>query len=145
MKNKIHLVELEFEWNWNWNPEDSRKEREVLENLQPYKHLEKLSIRNYGGTQFPRWLFDNSSLNVLSLKLDCCKYCSCLMMYREVASCLHQSFLHARKQREDTVNFSQVFGGRARKESALLFYEVLVCSICVLRFYSCLMFSLVLI
>ncbi|KAH1217435.1 putative disease resistance RPP13-like protein 1 [Glycine max] len=78
MKNKIHLVELEFEWNWNWNPEDSRKEREVLENLQPYKHLEKLSIRNYGGTQFPRWLFDNSSLNVLSLKLDCCKYCSCL-------------------------------------------------------------------
>ncbi|KAG4395992.1 hypothetical protein GLYMA_19G087000v4 [Glycine max] len=45
---------------------------------------------------------------------------------REVASCLHQSFLHARKQREDTVNFSQVFGGRARKESALLFYEVLV-------------------
>ena len=43
-----------------------------------------------------------------------------------------------RIQREDTVNFSQVFGGRARKESALLFYEVLVCSICVLRFYSCL-------
>ncbi|KAG4938382.1 hypothetical protein AAZX31_16G056400 [Glycine max] len=44
----------------------------------------------------------------------------------KVASCLHQSFLHARKEREDTINFSQVFGGRARKESALLFYEVLV-------------------
>ncbi|KAL2951858.1 hypothetical protein AAZX31_19G078000 [Glycine max] len=55
---------------------------------------------------------------------------------REVASCLHQSFLHARKQREDTVNFSQVFGGRARKESALLFYEVLMTYFC-LRMKIC--------
>ncbi|TKY63100.1 Sister chromatid cohesion 1 protein 2 [Spatholobus suberectus] len=39
---------------------------------------------------------------------------------RQVASYL-------RKQKEeDVVNFSQVFGGRARKESARLFYEVLV-------------------
>ncbi|RDX75101.1 putative disease resistance RPP13-like protein 1, partial [Mucuna pruriens] len=78
LKNKTHLVELELEWNWNWDPDDSRKEREVVENLQPSKHVEKLSIRNYGGTQFPSWLFDNSLVNVMSLKLDCCKYCSCL-------------------------------------------------------------------
>nr|KYP44675.1 Putative disease resistance RPP13-like protein 1 [Cajanus cajan] len=75
MKNKSNLVELELEWNWNWVPNDSRKEKEVLENLQPSKYLEKLSIRNYGGTQFPSWLFD-TSLNVVSLKLDSCKYCS---------------------------------------------------------------------
>ncbi|KAL2326333.1 hypothetical protein Fmac_025391 [Flemingia macrophylla] len=76
MKNKTNLVQLELEWNWNWNPDDSRKEREVLENLQPSKHLEKLSVRNYGGTQFPSWLLDNSSANMVSLKLDGCKYCS---------------------------------------------------------------------
>ena len=72
------------------------------------------------------WNF-NSSIIVYKIGL----WWSSLMMYRKVASCLHQSFLHARKEREDTINFSQVFGGRARKESALLFYEVLVCSICV--------------
>ena len=49
---------------------------------------------------------------------------SSLMMYQKVASCLHQSFLHAWKQRgEDTANFSQVFGGQEWTESALLFYE----------------------
>ncbi|KAG5117493.1 hypothetical protein JHK84_043606 [Glycine max] len=50
LKNKTRLVELELEWNWNRNPDDSAKERDaiVIENLQPSKHLEKLSIRNYG-------------------------------------------------------------------------------------------------
>ncbi|KAG4971048.1 hypothetical protein JHK85_037469 [Glycine max] len=79
-KNKTHLVELELNWNWNPNqiPDDPRKDREVLENLQPSKHLEKLSIKNYGGTQFPSWFLNNSLLNVVSLRLDCCKYCLCL-------------------------------------------------------------------
>ncbi|KAG4947323.1 hypothetical protein JHK87_043330 [Glycine soja] len=50
LKNKTHLVELEFEWNSHQNPDDSAKERDVIviENLQPSKHLEKLSIINYG-------------------------------------------------------------------------------------------------
>ncbi|RDY11200.1 putative disease resistance RPP13-like protein 1, partial [Mucuna pruriens] len=57
LKNKIHLVELKLGWNWKQNqiPDDPRKEREVLENLQPSKHLKKLSIYNYGGTQFPKF------------------------------------------------------------------------------------------
>ena len=46
------------------------------------------------------------------------------MMCQKVAICLHQSFLCARKQRqEDTVKFSQVFVGQEWKESALLFNE----------------------
>ena len=50
------------------------------------------------------------------------------MMYRKVASCLHQT----RKQREeDRINFHKFLeAGRAPKEPALLFYEVLVCPIC---------------
>lgn len=59
LKSKKHLVELELEWNLKQDFEDSMKEREVLENLQPSKHLEKLSITNYQGTTFPSWLFDN--------------------------------------------------------------------------------------
>ncbi|RZB65900.1 putative disease resistance RPP13-like protein 1, partial [Glycine soja] len=71
LKNKTRLVELELEWNWNRNPDDSAKERDaiVIENLQPSKHLEKLSIRNYGGKQFPNWLSNNSLSNVVFLKL----------------------------------------------------------------------------
>nr|KYP38145.1 Putative disease resistance RPP13-like protein 1 [Cajanus cajan] len=82
LKNKTRLAELKLNWNWNWNqnqtPSDPRKEREILENLQPSKYLKYFSIRNYGGTQFSSWLFDNSLLNVASLSLGNCKYCLCL-------------------------------------------------------------------
>ncbi|KAK8464384.1 hypothetical protein PHAVU_011G196066 [Phaseolus vulgaris] len=53
MKNKTHLVVLCLEWDLKVKNEDSIKEREVLENLQPSKHLEQLSIFGYCGTQFP--------------------------------------------------------------------------------------------
>ncbi|RDX75102.1 putative disease resistance RPP13-like protein 1, partial [Mucuna pruriens] len=78
MKNKIHIVELELEWIGNLHPDDSKKERDVFENLQPSKHLKNLSIKKYGGTQFPRWLFGNSLSNIVSLRLEDCKYCQCL-------------------------------------------------------------------
>ncbi|KHN37686.1 Putative disease resistance RPP13-like protein 1 [Glycine soja] len=77
LKNKTHLVEVELEWDSDWNPDDSTKERDeiVIENLQPSKHLEKLRMRNYGGKQFPRWLLNNSLLNVVSLTLENCQSC----------------------------------------------------------------------
>ncbi|KAL2971811.1 hypothetical protein AAZX31_15G218300 [Glycine max] len=77
LKNKTRLVELKLEWNSDWNPDDSARERDVvvIENLQPSKHLEKLSIINYGGKQFPNWLSDNSLSNVVSLELDNCQSC----------------------------------------------------------------------
>nr|AAR19098.1 NBS-LRR type disease resistance protein Hom-F [Glycine max] len=78
LKNKTHLVELELEWDSDWNPDDSTKERDVIENLQPSKHLEKLTMSNYGGKQFPRWLFNNSLLRVVSLTLKNCKGFLCL-------------------------------------------------------------------
>ncbi|KAK7343018.1 hypothetical protein VNO80_25979 [Phaseolus coccineus] len=53
LKSKRNLVELTLKWNHSWDLADVKKEREVLENLQPSKHLEKLSIWNYGGKQFP--------------------------------------------------------------------------------------------
>ncbi|QCD85728.1 internalin A [Vigna unguiculata] len=74
-KNKTHLAKLTLEWDLERNIEDSTKEREVLENLQPSRHLEEFSIDGYGGTQFPRWLSDNSLLNMVSLTLNHCKHC----------------------------------------------------------------------
>ncbi|XP_014491132.1 putative disease resistance protein At3g14460 [Vigna radiata var. radiata] len=77
LKNK-HLVELKLIWNSNHIPDDPRKEKEVLENLQPSNKLEHFSIKGYCGTQFPSWVFDNSLSNLVSLQLKDCKYCLCL-------------------------------------------------------------------
>ena len=77
LKNK-HLVMLELKWKSDHIPDDPRKEKNVLENLQPSKHLERLSIRSYCGTQFPSWVFDNSLSNLVFLRLEDCKYCLCL-------------------------------------------------------------------
>ncbi|KAK2354105.1 putative disease resistance RPP13 protein [Trifolium repens] len=73
LKNKVHLVKLNLEWNGN--SDDSEKEREVLEKLQPSKHLKELSIQNYGGTRFSHWFGDDSLSNVVSLKLSNCENC----------------------------------------------------------------------
>nr|XP_007133587.1 hypothetical protein PHAVU_011G1916000g [Phaseolus vulgaris]ESW05581.1 hypothetical protein PHAVU_011G1916000g [Phaseolus vulgaris] len=78
LKNKTHLVDLCLEWDCKRNNEDSIKQREVLETLQPSKHLKHLSINGYSGTQFPRWLSDTFVLNVMSLSLYKCKYCQWL-------------------------------------------------------------------
>ncbi|ESW05616.1 hypothetical protein PHAVU_011G194900 [Phaseolus vulgaris] len=78
LKNKTHLVALRLKWNLKVNSEDSIKEREVLENLQPSRHLEQLSIIGYCGTQFPGWLSEKFLLNIVFLKLYNCKYCQWL-------------------------------------------------------------------
>ncbi|XP_047164500.1 putative disease resistance protein At3g14460 [Vigna umbellata] len=84
LKNKPHIVELEFNWNWSCSSsvdssdsssDDSTKDEDVIENLQPSKHLKKLSIRSYMGEHFPNWLFDNSLPNLVSLVLKECEYC----------------------------------------------------------------------
>ncbi|XP_068501516.1 putative disease resistance RPP13-like protein 1 [Phaseolus vulgaris] len=77
LKDK-RLVKLELKWKSDHIPDDPKKEKEVLQNLQPSNHLETLSIRNYNGTEFPSWEFDNSLSNLVFLKLFNCKYCLCL-------------------------------------------------------------------
>ena len=66
MKNKTHLVDLTLQWGRNGNSIDSKKEKDVIENLQPYKNLKELSIFRYGGKQFPDWLLENS-LSIFSM------------------------------------------------------------------------------
>ncbi|ESW22913.1 hypothetical protein PHAVU_004G005600 [Phaseolus vulgaris] len=77
LKDK-RLVELELQWKWNHVTDDPKKEKEVLQNLQPSNHLENLSIWYYNGTEFPSWVSDNSLSNLVFLELRNCKYCLCL-------------------------------------------------------------------
>jgi len=75
LKNKTLLVELTMQWKRNGTSIDSKKEEDVIENLQPSKNLKELSIFRYGGKQFPNWLVENSSWNMVSLVLYECESC----------------------------------------------------------------------
>ncbi|PSS24429.1 Disease resistance RPP13-like protein [Actinidia chinensis var. chinensis] len=73
LKEKKHLEELVLKWGNT--TDDSHKEREVLEKLQPHTNLKCLTIENYGGTRFPDWLGDKSYAKIMSLFLNKCNYC----------------------------------------------------------------------
>ncbi|BFG20653.1 hypothetical protein CerSpe_069280 [Prunus speciosa] len=74
MKHKKDLKELELSWGAE-DVDDSQKEKDVLDKLQPCVNLEKLTIRFYGGTNFPNWLGDSSFSNILVMHLSDCSYC----------------------------------------------------------------------
>ena len=75
LKNKLLLVDLTLRWGRNGNSIDSKKEEEVIENLQPSENLMDLSICNYGGNRFPNWFLENSLWNMVSLRLEKCESC----------------------------------------------------------------------
>ncbi|KAG5531060.1 hypothetical protein RHGRI_025875 [Rhododendron griersonianum] len=73
LREKKHLEKLALEWGST--TEDSEKERDVLEKLEPHTLLKQLQIKNYGGTRFPTWLGDQSFCKMESLRLENCGFC----------------------------------------------------------------------
>nr|POF24776.1 putative disease resistance rpp13-like protein 1 [Quercus suber] len=78
LKDKKGLSELELKWRRCHENYDSKHERDVLEQLYPHMNLKSLSIISYYGAEYPSWLGACSFSNMVSLKLDDCKYCSSL-------------------------------------------------------------------
>ncbi|XP_059653642.1 putative disease resistance RPP13-like protein 1 isoform X2 [Cornus florida] len=88
LKGKEHLEVLELEWGGNTN--DSEKEKEVLDQLQPHAGVKDLSIINYGCTSFPDWLKRTHSFhNMVSLKLVRCANCYLLPSIGQLPSLKH--------------------------------------------------------
>ncbi|XP_059652640.1 putative disease resistance protein At3g14460 [Cornus florida] len=88
LKGKEHLEVLELEWSGDTN--DSQKEKEVLDQLQPHARVKDLSIINYGGTNFPDWLKRvHSFQNIVSLKLIMCANCYFLPSIGQLRSLKH--------------------------------------------------------
>nr|POE51340.1 putative disease resistance rpp13-like protein 1 [Quercus suber] len=75
LKNKQDLSELELKWKHRYGAEDSEKERILLEQLCPCTNLNSLTITNYEGTSFPKWLGDSSFSKMVSIKLRNCYNC----------------------------------------------------------------------
>nr|XP_023878496.1 putative disease resistance protein At3g14460 isoform X2 [Quercus suber] len=75
LKNKQDLSELKLEWKHRHGAEDSEKERILLEQLCPCTNLNSLTITNYEGTSFPKWLGDSSFSKMVSIELRNCDNC----------------------------------------------------------------------
>ncbi|XP_034704012.1 putative disease resistance RPP13-like protein 1 [Vitis riparia] len=76
LKDKQKIEELIMNWtNDCWDSRNDVDELHVLESLQPYKNLEKLTIAFYGGSKFPSWIGDVSFSKMVELTLKNCKKC----------------------------------------------------------------------
>ncbi|XP_050110653.1 putative disease resistance RPP13-like protein 1 isoform X2 [Malus sylvestris] len=84
LKDKKELKDLELAWGVE-EADDSQKERDVLDKLQPSANLEKLTIRFYGGFSFPNWLGSSNSLsNIQFMCISDCKYCLSLPSFGQL-------------------------------------------------------------
>ena len=76
LRDKKFITELDL--RWNGDSDDSMKEREILDKLQPHKNLKKLSINRYSGTRLSDWMGDQSFSSIVDVKLFRCENCSSL-------------------------------------------------------------------
>ena len=74
LKNKKYLNELIL--RWKGEADDSTKEREVLNALQPHINVKKLKITGYKGTKLPDWVLHLWCYNFAEVSLsgfsNCC-------------------------------------------------------------------------
>ncbi|CAJ2638991.1 unnamed protein product [Trifolium pratense] len=75
MKDKKHLEELIMQYSDSFEVNNNGRELDVLEALEPNSNLKKLTIENYSGDHFPKWLRDCDLPNLVSLTLNECGLC----------------------------------------------------------------------
>ncbi|XP_030962786.1 putative disease resistance protein At3g14460 [Quercus lobata] len=83
LKDKLQLNELILKWGGDTN--DSKKDRDILDHLQPHANLRRLTIENYGGTILSDWL-GHASCNIVSVQIRNCKYCLFLPPFGQLPS-----------------------------------------------------------
>ncbi|XP_044472677.1 putative disease resistance protein At3g14460 isoform X2 [Mangifera indica] len=79
LSNKKDLEVLLLQWGSQF--EDSRNkvvEKDVLAMLQPHRNIKELTIKCYGGKEFPSWLGDPLFSNLVTLTLESCRNCTSL-------------------------------------------------------------------
>ncbi|GMN22786.1 hypothetical protein TIFTF001_040338 [Ficus carica] len=74
LKNKEFLTELILQWNGG-ETEDTSKEREVHNVLEPHRKLKKLEIKGYRGTIFPDWVAHQLFGDLVEVSLLDCRNC----------------------------------------------------------------------
>jgi Leucine-rich repeat (LRR) protein len=87
---KPDLNELCLEWSAHvdWS-KDRASELDVLNVLHPNKSLKELTIKCYGGTEFPTWLKGHSFPYLVLLRIENCKKCTSLPPAGQLPSLKH--------------------------------------------------------
>ncbi|KAG7980355.1 hypothetical protein I3843_05G179000 [Carya illinoinensis] len=79
LSGKPNLDGLSLGWSADIDDsKDRTSEKEFLNLLQPHKVLKELTIRWYGGTEFPTWLNRPSLPDLVFLTIENCKKCTSL-------------------------------------------------------------------
>ncbi|XP_021684693.2 putative disease resistance RPP13-like protein 1 [Hevea brasiliensis] len=74
LKHKLGVTELVLQWTNEFSSvfRNSSDEEQVLNSLRPHQSLSSLSIRSFGGRQFPLWLGDASFTSMVQVELSTC-------------------------------------------------------------------------
>ena len=99
LRDKLQLEELVLKWGGHTN--DTKKDREVLDQLQPHAYLKRLTIENYGGTTFSDWL-GHASYKIEYVKLHNCKYCFFLPPFGKLPNLKYLSIVGLNVETIDT-------------------------------------------
>ncbi|KAH0715649.1 hypothetical protein KY284_008554 [Solanum tuberosum] len=75
MREKNHVEKLYLEWSKSSDADNSKTERDILDELRPHKNIKEVEITRYRGITFPNWLADPLFLNLVKLSLSSCKDC----------------------------------------------------------------------
>jgi hypothetical protein len=76
---KHNLHGLSLEWSGSLHEsQDRTSELDVLNMLQPHEGLKRLTVRHYGGAEFPTWLRVPSFSNMVLLNIESCEKCTSL-------------------------------------------------------------------
>ncbi|KAM6579247.1 hypothetical protein CsatA_003021 [Cannabis sativa] len=84
LRNKKYLDELIL--SWNGTKDNSTKEKEVLNALQPHVNLKKLEIIGYNGTSLLDWVTHPSYRNLEEVDLHCENCCQPLLSFQQLSS-----------------------------------------------------------
>ncbi|XP_062115654.1 putative disease resistance RPP13-like protein 1 isoform X2 [Humulus lupulus] len=78
LRSRKKLSDLCFEWKCDTTCTRREQFGKVLEALEPHRNLEKLTIRYYPGSSFPRWVGDSQYSRIISV--DLCGNKSCVFL-----------------------------------------------------------------
>lgn len=112
MENKRFLEELKLNWDGTIAVKDPQHEINLLDILRPHANLKDLTLHCYRGTRFPEWLGHHSFHNLVSISLNCCRYCNSLPPLGQLPSL---KFLDILQFDELVTIGSEFFGSSALK------------------------------
>ncbi|XP_058079932.1 putative disease resistance protein RGA4 [Magnolia sinica] len=75
LKDKPNLCELRFSWGQDIDLQLEGNVEQTLEGLRPHQNLKRLTVEEYMGVRFPRWMCSSSLPNLIEVSVINCRRC----------------------------------------------------------------------